>query len=106
MKVLITTHSSRFFDSNRANLNALNNRCDARPFDNLPDIASFGSWNEAIAVQGKIAFWRIDYNCGKRVSAKLLTCVEPAVQPAKRMLCRRCASGRGAGPDHAVWSRI
>ena len=81
MKVLITTHSSRFFDSSRANLNSLNIRFDARSFDNLPDIGSFGPWNEAIALQGKIAFWRIDYNCEKRVSAKLLACIEPAFNP-------------------------
>ena len=81
MKILITTHSSRFFDSNRAHLNFLNKRFDTRSLDNLPDITSFGSWNEAISVHGKIAFWRINYNCKKRVSVELLTCLQPPFNP-------------------------
>ena len=81
MKILITTHSSRFFDSSRANLNSLNNRFDTRSLDNLPDIADFGPWNEAIALHGKLAFWKINYNCEKRISAKLLTCFEPPSNP-------------------------
>ena len=54
MKILITTHSSRFFDSDRANLNSLNKRFESRTLENLPDLKTFGPWQQAIAVKGKI----------------------------------------------------
>ena len=81
MKILVTTHSSRFFDSDRANLNSLNKRFESRTLENLPDLETFGSWQQAIAVKGKIAFWEFSDQQDGRIAPRFIRAFEPPFNP-------------------------
>ena len=81
MKILVTTHSSRFFDSDRANLNSLNKRFESRTLENLPDLETFGPWQQAIAVKGKIAFWEFSDQQDGRIAPRFIRAFEPPFNP-------------------------
>jgi len=81
VKLLITTHSSRWFDSQRGSLNGLNVRFQDRSLDDLPPLESFPPASDAIEVSGKIAFWDLTPGPDERIGARLLKVFEPENNP-------------------------
>ncbi len=100
MKLLITTHSSRWFESQRGSLNALNERFQNRVLENLPPLDSFPPVGEAIQVTGAVAFWRLEPPgaAGRRVT--LLKVLRPAVNP--QSVCFIGDKLAIAGPDRVM----